>query len=105
MRSPAKIALAILASFALSTTIAEAASISGTITGPDGAAFRGAFVQARNAKTKITVSVLSDSAGKYRIGDLPAGEYRVAIKASARAARAAAALSVAPARPFDAAIS
>ena len=31
--------------------------------GPDGTAFRGAFVQARNAKTKITVSVLSDNAG------------------------------------------
>jgi hypothetical protein len=33
----------------------------GTVTGPDGAAFRGAFVQARNATTKITVSVLSDN--------------------------------------------
>ena len=49
--------------------------------GPDGAAFRGAFVQARNAKTKIMVSVLSDRDGKYRIENLPAGDYRVQIKA------------------------
>ena len=81
MRPAAKLALATLASFALSSTVAEAASISGSVTGPDGAAFRGAFVQARNAKTKITVSVLSDNAGKYQIENLPAGEYRLAIRA------------------------
>jgi len=81
MRSAANIALAILGSFALSTCLADAASITGTVSGPDGAAFRGAFVQARNAKTKITVSVLSDNTGKYRLADLPAGEYRLAIKA------------------------
>jgi len=60
---------------------ADAATITGTVTGPDSAPFRGAFVQARNAKTKITVSVLSDNTGKYRLADLPAGEYRLAIKA------------------------
>src|SRR6516164_743329 len=81
MRPAAKLALATLASFALSSTVAEAASISGSVTGPDGAAFRGAVVQARNAKTKITVSVLSDNAGKYQIENLPAGEYRLAIRA------------------------
>ncbi len=60
---------------------APAATISGTVTGPDKAAFRGAFVQARNAKTHITVSVLSDPQGHYRIEDLPAGEYRLGVKA------------------------
>src|SRR5215467_3530469 len=60
---------------------ADAATITGTVTGPDGKPFRGAFVQARNLKTKITVSVLSDSAGQYRIEDLPAGEYRLQMRA------------------------
>src|ERR1700691_3534401 len=60
---------------------ADAATISGTVTGPDGKAFRGAFVQARNLKTKITVSVLSDNAGKYRIDNLPAGDYRLQMRA------------------------
>src|SRR5205807_6531847 len=63
------------------THAAPAATISGTITGPDKAGFRGAFVQARNAKTKITVSVLSDPQGRYAIEDLAAGEYRIGIKA------------------------
>ena len=43
--------------------------ISGTVKGPDGAAFRGAFVRAQSAKTKITVNVLSDRNGTYRIDD------------------------------------
>ena len=46
---------------------ADAATVTGTVKGPDGAAFRGAFVQARNAKTKVTVSVLSDNQGRYRV--------------------------------------
>ena len=60
---------------------ADAATIAGTVAGPDGKGFRGAFVQARNLKTKITVSVLSDNAGKYRIENLPAGDYRLQLRA------------------------
>src|SRR5258708_12050080 len=65
----------------LSVSLADAATIAGTVTGPDGAPFRGAFVQARNAATRITVSVLSDTQGHYRVPDLAAGDYRVAIRA------------------------
>ena len=57
------------------------ATITGTVKGKDGAPFQGAFVQAQNTKTRITVSVLSDSRGQYRIQRLPAGEYRVQINA------------------------
>ena len=60
---------------------ADAATITGTVTGPDGKPFRGAFVQARNLMTKITVSVLSDNAGKYRVENLPAGDYRLQMRA------------------------
>jgi streptogramin lyase len=60
---------------------ADAATISGTVTGPDGAPLRAIFVQARNAQTKITVSVLSDNQGRYRADDLAAGDYRISIKA------------------------
>ncbi len=66
---------------ALSASAAGAATIAGTVKGPDGAPFRGAFVQARNAATKITVSVLSDTQGHYQVPDLPAGDYRLAIRA------------------------
>src|SRR6202140_2920035 len=64
-------AVVFLASFAYGATI------TGTVTGPDGAPFRAAFVQARNAKTKVTVMVLSDNSGRYRIENLSAGDYQV----------------------------
>ena len=60
---------------------ADAATITGTVTGPDGKGFRGAFVQARNVKTKITTSVLSDNQGKYAIENLAAGDYRLTMRA------------------------
>src|SRR5215470_10522932 len=65
----------------LAVSTADAATITGTVKGPDGQAFRGAFVQARNAKTKITVNVLSDNQGRYRVENLAAGDYRLQIRA------------------------
>src|SRR2546428_10872143 len=62
-------------------SLAYGAEVTGTVKGPDGAPFEGAFVQARNAKTKITVSVLSRKDGQYRIPNLPAGEYELRIRA------------------------
>ncbi|HLJ15881.1 MAG TPA: carboxypeptidase regulatory-like domain-containing protein [Bryobacteraceae bacterium] len=56
---------------------AYGATITGTVKGPDGTPFRGAFVDARNARTRITVMVLSDSNGRYRVENLPAGDYHV----------------------------
>src|SRR5580692_13162121 len=81
MRAPgASASLAIL--LAVTTaSLAPAATITGTVTGPDGAPFRGAFVQARNAATHITVSVLSNPQGHYLVPDLPAGDYRLSIRA------------------------
>ena len=51
---------------------AYGATVTGTVKGPDGASFRGAFVQAQNSNTKIMVSVLTDKDGRYRIENLPA---------------------------------
>jgi virginiamycin B lyase len=56
---------------------ATSGTIAGTMKGPDGGVFQGAFVRAQNQKTKITVIVLSDKEGKYRIQDLAEGEYEV----------------------------
>src|SRR5258707_13684945 len=80
-KSGSLLSLMALGLLATTASFADAATIAGTVTGPDGAPFRGAFVQARNAATKITVSVLSDTAGHYRVPDLPAGDYRLAIRA------------------------
>jgi streptogramin lyase len=56
---------------------AWAATITGTVTGPDGAPFRAAFVRVQNLKTKMTMMVLSDSQGRYWTDNLDAGTYEV----------------------------
>jgi Carboxypeptidase regulatory-like domain len=68
-----------LAALLLASTApaALAATITGTVTGPDGAPFRAAFVRVQNTKTKITMMVLSDSEGKYWTDRLDPGTYEV----------------------------
>jgi streptogramin lyase len=73
--------LGILGTLGLAASAADAATITGTVMGPDGTPFRAAFVQARNASMKMTVSVLTDNQGKYLVENLPAGDYRLSIRA------------------------
>jgi hypothetical protein len=73
--------LGLIVSFTFLASFACGATIKGTVKGPDGAPFRGAFVQTKNIKTKITVSVLSDGQGHYRVESLPAGEYQMQVRA------------------------
>src|SRR6266849_1735829 len=80
MRSVNKL-LAFVTFLILFSTSAFAATVTGTVKGPDGTPFEGAFVQTVNAKTKISVSVLSDKQGRYRVENLPAGEYQVRVRA------------------------
>jgi virginiamycin B lyase len=81
MRSQSKI-LALSSLIVFLGSVCYGATISGTVNGADGAPFQGAFVESQNAKSKITVIVLSDAQGHYRIPDLPAGDYRVQIRAA-----------------------
>ncbi len=74
--------LALIASIILFGSAGYAATLSGTVKGPDGAPFEGAFVQAQNTKTRMTFLVLTDKQGHYRTENIPAGEYRVQIKAT-----------------------
>ena len=60
---------------------ADAATVAGTVTGPDGTPFRAAFVQARNTAMKMTVSVLTDNQGRYVVEKLPARDYQLSIRA------------------------
>ncbi len=72
---------ALLSFIAFFCSAGSAATITGIVKGTEGAPFQGAFVEAQNAKTRITTIVLSDSHGRYRIPDLPAGDYRLTIRA------------------------
>src|SRR6202521_5926506 len=80
MRSQLRL-LALMSAIVLFGSVCRSATITGTVKGVDGAPSQGAFVEAQNTKTRITVIVLSDSQGRYRIENLASGEYRVQIKA------------------------
>src|SRR5260221_14261184 len=73
--------LAALPLTALMSAAALGASITGTVTGPDGKPFMGAFVAAENPQSRMTVNVLSDAQGRYRITNLLGATYMVRIKA------------------------
>jgi len=55
----------------------ETATISGTATDSSGAALVGANVVAKNIATNIAQSTVSDTQGRYRIPNLPVGDYEV----------------------------
>ncbi len=57
------------------------ATISGTVKGPDGKPFKGAFVEAQNMESRVTVNVLSDKDGRYRVESLPEGQYQLMVRA------------------------
>ena len=80
MRSKGKL-LTLVIAVVLLRSVCYSATVTGTVKAPDGAPFMGAFVEARNTKAKMTVNVLSDGQGRYRIEQLPAGEYRLQIRA------------------------
>src|SRR5262245_7651570 len=75
------IAAGVLGLAMLGASAVDAATITGMVTGTDGAPFRGAFVQARNGTTKMTMSVLTDGQGNYDMEGLTAGIYRLQVRA------------------------
>ena len=84
-----------LSSFVLFAGIAYGGTISGVVKSPDGAPFEGAFVQAQNTKSHISVYVLSQPDGHYEIDRLPAGDYNLRIRTVGYKAEAKAGLALA----------
>jgi virginiamycin B lyase len=66
---------------ALMCASALGASIVGTVTGPDGKPFMGAFVAAENPQSRMTVNVISDARGRYHIDNLGSATYTVRTEA------------------------
>ena len=79
MRTSTK-ALATAALLASLASPAFAATVTGTVKGPDGKPLMGAFVVADDVKTHRSVYVLTNEQGRYRIPNLPAATYDVGIK-------------------------
>jgi virginiamycin B lyase len=80
---------------ALMSVAALGASITGSVTGPDGKPFMGAFVAAENPQSRMTVNVLSDAQGRYRITNLPGATYTVRTQAIGYTSEPRASLAVA----------
>ena len=80
MRSTLKVALAGFL-VVVSASLGYGATVTGSVKGPDSTPFMGAFVQAQNLKTRITFNVLTDKQGRYRMENLPAGDYQLKVKA------------------------
>src|SRR5580765_5933895 len=80
MRSVDKLLVALALAVSLASP-AFGATITGNVKGPDGKPFMGAFVVAENTQNKMTVTVLSDTQGRYHINNLPAANYSVQITA------------------------
>jgi hypothetical protein len=80
-----KTLFAVVIAVLLSCTLAEAqtvtASITGTITDPSGAVVPGASIVAHNVDTGVDTPTTSNAAGDYRIQFLPIGKYTVTIQA------------------------
>ena len=53
------------------------AAILGVVTDQDGAVLAGARITARNNLTNLSRSIITDIAGRFRIDELPLGEYEV----------------------------
>jgi len=64
-------------SIALSAYGLDGTTISGTVKNSTGVPYRGAFVRVRNVKTTMTFNVLSDSEGRYRVQNVPPGDYEI----------------------------
>ncbi|HEY4211165.1 MAG TPA: carboxypeptidase regulatory-like domain-containing protein [Steroidobacteraceae bacterium] len=60
----------------------QAAVITGVVTAPGGGTPRPVFVEAQDTNTHRTVAVLADDTDHYRIGNLPAGTFKVFARAA-----------------------
>jgi virginiamycin B lyase len=97
-----RMALAILLAAAAcgAAFAATGGTISGTVKDSGGTPLPGAFVRAQNAaRSKITVSVLSDRQGRYRFENLSPGSYQVWVSATGYKSDPAAAVKLAAGVP------
>src|SRR5271169_136938 len=78
---PACKSAALIALVLFFASIAYGATISGTVKGPDGKPFKGAFVEAQDMDSRIATNVLSDKNGRYRIENLREGQYQLMVRA------------------------
>jgi len=88
---PRSIGLCLCLLFMLSRTCTAAqsgAALTGLVTDQNGAVVEGAVVEARGLESGRTASTKTDSSGKYELGGLEPGDYRVSVNRAGFAASA-----------------
>src|ERR1700749_2043822 len=91
MMRPRSIGLCLCLLFMLSRTCTAAqsgAALTGLVTDQNGAVVEGAVVEARGLESGRTASTKTDSSGKYELGGLEPGDYRVSVNRAGFAASA-----------------
>src|ERR1700730_2956245 len=71
------LSLVFISLFASLGYAAEGGTIAGTITAPEGAPFKAAFVRALNVQSKMTTIVLSNTQWKYMLTHLASSSYEI----------------------------
>src|SRR5271169_4756917 len=71
--------LLVLGSTATPRAQVDTATLSGTVSDPQGLAVRGAKLTITNAGTGAERTVVSDNAGRYKVVGLPPGRYKVSV--------------------------
>src|SRR5271155_5146234 len=69
----------VLACAGIAKAQVNTATLSGTVTDPQGLAVRGAKLTITNAGTGAERAVVSDDAGRYKVVNLPPGRYKVSV--------------------------
>src|ERR1700751_4551943 len=81
MRGKLSLALSLLILLAFASySVAQTASMNGTISDATGALIEHAKVTARNTATNAAREVFSGSGGAYSISELPAGPYEITVE-------------------------
>src|SRR5580698_11168114 len=73
----------VLACAGIAKAQVNTATLSGTVTDPQGLTVRGAKLTITNAGTGAERSVVSDDAGRYKVVGLPPGRYKVSVDGGA----------------------
>ena len=79
LKSLVMLSLLVLGCAAIASAQVNTATLSGTVTDPQGLAVKGAKVMVTNASTGAVRTAVSDDSGRYNLVGLPPGQYKMSV--------------------------
>jgi Carboxypeptidase regulatory-like domain/TonB dependent receptor len=83
LKSLVMLSLLVLGCAAIASAQVNTATLSGTVTDPQGLAVKGAKVMVTNASTGAVRTAVSDDSGRYNLVGLPPGQYKMSVDGGA----------------------